>query len=63
MEPKHVVVALVILNLIFLLIFFLLTSTSIFDKWSLNKVSQKICVEEQADGEKVFVICPEYSNQ
>lgn len=59
MEPKQVVISLVILNFIFLAVFVWLAHTAIFDRWLANKILPKLCTEERADGRVVFIFCEE----
>lgn len=58
MEPKHVFWTLIILNLVFFGVFYLLSQTRIFDHWITGKVLPNLCVEEQ-DGQPTFTYCAE----
>jgi len=57
MNLKYVTITLGILNVILLIALFLLTQTTIFDVWFLNKVYPRLCTQEQTDGKTVFTFC------
>ena len=57
MRPKYFNRTLGILVLVFIGIYFLVTRTTIFDFWMLNKLQPRLCLQEEKDGEKVFAFC------
>lgn len=59
MQPKHVVITLIILNLIFLGVFLLFTRSTIFDLWMLNKILPELCPTTQLDGTMTLGFCDE----
>ncbi|MFH0775987.1 MAG: hypothetical protein V1936_00030 [Patescibacteria group bacterium] len=59
MEPKPVVITLIILNLIFIVLFYVLMQTTIFDRWLANKVAPNLCTEQTENGQVVFKFCGE----
>jgi hypothetical protein len=59
LPPKQLIITLIILNLIFFGMFYLLIYTTFFDNWLLIKKlpeADNVCIVEQ-DGKKVFSFC------
>ncbi|MCF7846004.1 MAG: hypothetical protein K9L85_02085 [Candidatus Peribacteraceae bacterium] len=57
MQPKPVVITLIILNLILLAVLYLLTQTAILDRWLANKAAPNLCQTQTESGETVFKFC------